>query len=228
LLATVEGDRALEVGLVGREGVAGVASALGVDVSSARALVQVSGTALRMKAARFQKALGQCLPLQRELYRYTYAKLAMARQTVACNCFHAVEARLARWLLMTSDRVRSEEFFLTQAFLARMLGVRRATVNEAARPLQQRELISHSRGKITYSTGRASKEPRVGVTRRSTVARKRGQAIEVLNKYCSRWENKIPQRDVRGVFGSAPASRTACTLCRASAGPGAARAEGKP
>jgi CRP-like cAMP-binding protein len=149
LLATVEGERALEVGLVGREGMVGVASALGVDASSARAMVQVSGTALRMKAARFQKALGQCLPLRRELYRYIYAKLAMARQTVACNCFHAVEARLARWLLMTSDRVRSEEFFLTQAFLARMLGVRRATVNEAARPLQQSKLISHIRGKIT-------------------------------------------------------------------------------
>jgi CRP-like cAMP-binding protein len=114
VLATVEDDQALEVGLVGRDGVVGVASALGDAVSSARALVQVSGTALRMKAVRFQEALGQCPPLQRELYRYTYAKLAMARQTVACNRFHAVEARLARWLLMTSDRVLSKEFFLTR------------------------------------------------------------------------------------------------------------------
>jgi PAS domain S-box-containing protein len=148
LLSTVEGRQAMEVGLVGREGMVGISLALGMDVSSVRALVQATGMAMRMKAARFHKGFEQSLPLQRELYRYTYAKLAMARQNVACNRFHAVEARLARWLLMTSDRVQSEEFFLTQAFLADMLGVRRAEVNEAAGALQQRKLISYSRGKI--------------------------------------------------------------------------------
>jgi PAS domain S-box-containing protein len=148
LLTTVEGHHAMEVGLVGREGMVGISLALGMDVSSVRALVQGTGTAMRMKAARFHKGFEQCLPLRRELYRYTYAKLAMARQTVACNQFHAVEARLARWLLMTSDRVLSEEFLLTQAFLADMLGVRRAGVNEAAGSLQQRKLIRYSRGKI--------------------------------------------------------------------------------
>lgn len=148
-LLTAGGDeRALEVGLVGREGMVGISLALGVEVSSVRALVQASGMAMRMKAARFREAMRQCLPLQRELYRYADAKLALARQIVACNCFHAVEARLARWLLMTRDRVLSEEFFLTQAFLAQMLGVRRGTVNEAAGSLQKRNLISYSRGKI--------------------------------------------------------------------------------
>jgi PAS domain S-box-containing protein len=148
LLTTVEARQAMEVGLVGREGMVGISLALGTEVSSVRALVQATGTAMRMKAARFHKGFEQSPTLRRELYRYTYAKLALARQIIACNHFHAVEARLARWLLMTSDRVMSDEFFLTQAFLADMLGVRRGTVNAAAGPLQQRELIRYSRGRI--------------------------------------------------------------------------------
>jgi len=148
LLTTVEGRQAMEVGLVGWEGMVGVSLALGMDISSVRALVQGAGTAVRMKAARFHKEFEDCLPLRRALYRYTYSKLAMARQTVACNRFHSIEARLARWLLMTSDRVLSEEFFLTQDFLADMLGVLRAAVNRAAGPLQQRNLIRYRRGKI--------------------------------------------------------------------------------
>jgi CRP-like cAMP-binding protein len=124
------------------------ALALGMEVSSARALVQSTGTALRAEAAHFLRALRQCLPLQRALDRYTHVKLALARQTVACNSFHGREARLARWLLMTGDRVRSEGFFLTQAFLADMLGVRRVTVTEAAGRLQQRNLIRYRRGNI--------------------------------------------------------------------------------
>lgn len=148
LLTTVEGRQAMEVGLVGREGMVGISLALGMDVSSVRALVQGTGTAMRMKAARFHQGFAHCLPLQRELYRYTYAKLAMARQTVACNRFHPIEARLARWLLMTADRVLSAEFVLTQAFLGDMLGVLRAAVNRAAGPLQLRKLIRYRRGKI--------------------------------------------------------------------------------
>ena len=148
LMTEVEDHRALEVGLVGFEGMVGVSLALGMGVSSARALVQSTGTVLRVEAAHFLRALRQCLPLQRALDRYTHAKLALARQTVACNCFHGREARLVRWLLMTSDRVRSDEFFLTQAFLADMLGVRRVTVTEAAGRLQERKLIRYCRGNI--------------------------------------------------------------------------------
>lgn len=149
LLTTVEGGRhAMEVGLVGREGMVGISLALGMDVASVRALVQGTGTAMRIKAARFQQGFEQSVPLQREVYRYTYVKLAMARQTVACNRFHPIGARLARWLLMTGDRVLSEEFFLTQDFLADMLGVLRAAVNRAAGSLQERNLISYTRGKI--------------------------------------------------------------------------------
>ncbi len=145
LLATAEGP---EIGLVGYEGAVGIPLALGSEVSSARALVQAGGRALRIKAAHFRKALPHCPALQRGLHRYANAALAQARQTIACNRFHSAEARLARWLLMSADRVRSEEFFLTQAFLADMLGVRRATVNEAAGALQRRRLISYTRGTL--------------------------------------------------------------------------------
>ena len=148
LLTTVESHEALEVGLVGREGMVGVSLALGMDVSFVRALVQRTGTAMRMDAARFRKELRKSLPLQRELYRYTHAKLAQARQTAACNRFHVVEARLARSLLMARDRVGSNQFLLTQEFLADMLGVRRVAVTKAASTLQQRKLISYTRGKI--------------------------------------------------------------------------------
>jgi CRP-like cAMP-binding protein len=143
LLATAEGP---EIGLVGFEGAVGISLALGSEVSSARALVQASGTALRIKAAHFRKTFPHCPALQRTLHHYADAALAQARQTIACNRFHPAEARLARWLLMSADRVRSEEFFLTQAFLANMLGVRRATVNEAAGTLQRRRLIGYTRG----------------------------------------------------------------------------------
>jgi PAS domain S-box-containing protein len=148
LLTTVEDHEALEVGLVGREGMVGISLALGTDVASVRALVQGTGTAMRMESARFQKEFQQCRPLQRELYRFTHAKLAQARQTAACNRFHVVEARLARWLLMTRDRVESNDFLLTQEFLSHMLGVRREGVSKAAGELQKRKLIEYSRGNI--------------------------------------------------------------------------------
>lgn len=147
-LLKVESRQALQVGLVGHEGMVGIALVLGIGVSSARALVQSAGVAMRMDAARFRRAFGRCLPWQPELYRYAHAKLAMARQAVACNRFHACEARLACWLLMTGDRMRSSEFLFTQAFLANVLGVRRATVNEAANSLQHHDLIGYSRGRI--------------------------------------------------------------------------------
>ena len=128
--------------------------ALGVEDSPVRELVQGSGTALRMKAAAFLEELARCAPLQREVYRYAYAKLAQARQTAACNRFHQVAARLARWLLMTRDRVRSDHFHLTHEFLADMLGVRRAGVTNAATELQRRKLIRYRRGNISILDGR--------------------------------------------------------------------------
>jgi CRP-like cAMP-binding protein len=148
LMTTVADHKAVEVGLVGYEGMVGIALVLGAGASSIRAVVAASGAALRMEAAHFHEAFLQCLSLQQELHRYTYAMLAQARQTIACNCFHVSDARLARWLLMTSDRAQSQEFFLTQSFLAEMLGLRRVTVTEIAGRLRHRKLVSYGRGWI--------------------------------------------------------------------------------
>jgi CRP-like cAMP-binding protein len=148
LLTLVEDHLALEVGLVGLEGVVGSPLALGIDRSPVRALVQGGGSAMRMGAGSFRSALRRDPPLQRGLLRYVHALMSQVTQTAACNRFHLVEARLARWLLMTRDRMRSNEFRLTQDFLSHMLGVRRVGVTEAAGALQRRKLIEYSRGVI--------------------------------------------------------------------------------
>lgn len=149
LLTQVEDRMALEVGLVGSEGMVGLPMALGVSTSSVRALVQGTGAAMRMEADRFQFEFKQSPSLQRELYRYTHLLMAQFTQTAACNRFHVVEERLARWLLMTRDRVRSDQFHLTHEFLADMLGVLRVGVTKAASALRRRKLIEYSRGNIT-------------------------------------------------------------------------------
>lgn len=149
LLTPVAGHFALEVGLVGSEGMVGVPLALGVGVSPVRALVQGGGPALKMSAARFRAELRGSPPLQRELHRYVHAMMAQISQTAGCNRFHVVEARLARWLLMTRDRMRSARFRMTHEFLSHMLGVRRVGVTQAASILRRRKLIEYSRGNIS-------------------------------------------------------------------------------
>ena len=148
LLTAVDKRRTLEVGMVGNEGMAGMPFILGIGVSGVRALVQGGGNALRMDAAHFRIEFDRNPPLQQALYRYTYALMAQISQTAACNRFHETEARLARWLLMTRDRVGSDDFPLTHEFLAHMLGLRRVGVTEAASALKRRKLIGYSRGKI--------------------------------------------------------------------------------
>jgi len=148
LLTLVDRHQALEVGLVGREGMVGIPLALEIGISPVRALVQGTGMAMRMNAASFLKELRQSHALKRALHRYTYSLMTQITQTAACNRFHVIEARLARWLLMTHDRVQSASFRLTQDFLSQMLGVRRVGVTKAARALQQDGLIRYSRGNI--------------------------------------------------------------------------------
>lgn len=148
LLTAVDRQRTLEVGMVGSEGMAGMPFILGVGTSGVRALVQGAGRALRMAASPFRVEFDRTPAMQQALYRYTYALMAQISQTAACNRFHETEQRLARWLLMTRDRVGADEFGLTQEFLAHMLGVRRAGVSEASGALSRRGLINHSRGKV--------------------------------------------------------------------------------
>jgi CRP-like cAMP-binding protein len=148
LLTLVEGHMPTEIGLVGREGMLGIPIALGVADSPMGAIVQGTGTALRMTAARFRSEHERHEPLQKELGRYIHERIVQITQTAACNRFHQVEARLARWLLMTRDRMGSNHFHLTQELLANMLGVLRVAVTNAASALQRRKLISYGRGEI--------------------------------------------------------------------------------
>ncbi len=157
LLTAVDKRRTLEVGMVGKEGMAGMPFILGVGVSGVRAIVQGEGTAMRMSAATFRIEFNRSRPLQDALYRYTYALMAQISQTAACNRFHEAEGRLARWLLMTRERVGSDQFFLTHEFLAHMLGIRREGVTEAASSLKRSKLITYARGKIEILNVRALK-----------------------------------------------------------------------
>ena len=149
LLTLVENHSALEIGLIGSEGIVGLPVAQGIDTSSVRAVVQGAGTALRMDSAHFREALETSPALQRALHRYTHALIAQITQTAACNRFHQVEARLARWLLMASDRLQSNPLRFTHEGLADLLGVRRVGITVAASALQQQKLIQYSRGNIT-------------------------------------------------------------------------------
>ena len=149
LVAPVDGYAGLEVGMIGNEGMLGIGLLLDVDASPMHALVQGTGPALRMTAETFRRELEHTPALQRGLKRYVYVLISQLAQAAACTRFHVVEARLARWLAMTRDRARSDQFYLTQDFLSHMLGVRRVGVTKAAGALQKRNLISYTRGTIT-------------------------------------------------------------------------------
>ena len=135
--------------MVGNEGFAGLPIFMGVNVSQTRALVQGAGSAMRMTSAAVRHEANHLGALHRLLHRYSHSLLTQVSQSVACNRFHSVDARLARWLLMTSDRLGLDQFRLTQDFMSNMLGVRREGVNKAASALQAAKLIRYSRGMIT-------------------------------------------------------------------------------
>jgi CRP-like cAMP-binding protein len=149
LISKLSGTPGLEVGMVGNEGVAGLAVFMGVSLSSTRAMVQGSGTAMRMSSAAVRSEANRLGSLHTLLHRSSHSLLTQVSQSSACNRFHFVNARLARWLLMTKDRLGADEFPLTQEFLSTMLGVRREGVSKAAGALQAGKLIRYNRGVIT-------------------------------------------------------------------------------
>ena len=148
LLTDVADRSTLEVGIVGNEGAAGISVFMGVDISPHRAIVQGAGTAVRMEASVIREESEGASPLHRLLLLYAHSLLTQVSQSAACNRFHMVEARLARWLLMSGDRLGSADFLLTQDFISDMLGVRREGVSKAAGVLQKNALINYSRGHI--------------------------------------------------------------------------------
>jgi len=148
MVATLDEGQQAEVGIVGREGVAGMSLVFGVETAIVEALVQGTGTALRMDAAAFRRALDEVPALKASLLRYGQAFQAQITQTAACNGSHGLEQRLARWLLTARDRADGDEMQLTQEFLAMMLCVHRPTVTVAARVLQSAGLIRYGNGAI--------------------------------------------------------------------------------
>jgi CRP-like cAMP-binding protein len=149
LVTLLEGHSGLEVGMVGNEGMVGTELALGVTLTSVRAVVQGPGSALRVDAQAFREMLACSVPLQLRLARYVYVVMAQRATSAACLRFHEIGPRLARWLLMSQDRAHCDSFHMTQEFLAYMLGVRRVGVTVAAGALQRAGVIEYNRGALT-------------------------------------------------------------------------------
>jgi CRP-like cAMP-binding protein len=147
-IAVVAENPPLEVALIGNEGMLGIGVALGIDTAIIQSVVMGSGTALRIPVLQFQRELLTSPALVILLNRYIYILMQQLAQSTVCIHFHEIEARLARWLLMTNDRAHEDTFFLTHVNLARMLGVRRSGVSIAASELRKKSVLSYARGKI--------------------------------------------------------------------------------
>jgi CRP-like cAMP-binding protein len=149
LVYTTENGATAEVGLIGSEGLIGLALLMGGETMPNRAVVVLAGQAIRLDAKLIKEEFGRGGALQSRLLRYTQALLTQIAQTAVCNRLHSMEQRLCRWLLMCQDRVYSNELHMTQEFISNMLGGRRQSVTIAAGHLQDSALIRYSRGQIT-------------------------------------------------------------------------------
>jgi CRP-like cAMP-binding protein len=149
LVNTMQNGAAAEVGTIGNEGLVGLPVLFGDSEAPNAVYVQVPGSGLRMRATSFRRALDHSARLRMVMLHYAHAAFNQVAQSAACAHFHALEQRCCRWLLMTRDRMPSDEFLLTQEFLAMMLGVRRAGVSQAAATLQRAGIIRYHHGRVT-------------------------------------------------------------------------------
>lgn len=149
VLAYMADGAAIEVGTIGTEGFAGIEMLAGGDRWTETTICQIEGACLRMSAVDFREAIAGDTPLRHITQRYMLVYLRLVSQSVACNRLHTIEARFARWILMTQDRVERNEFRLTQEFVASMLGVQRPSVSLVASAFQHAGLIRYNRGQMT-------------------------------------------------------------------------------
>jgi CRP-like cAMP-binding protein len=178
-ILSVMGDgKSVEVGVTGKEGFVGLPLVVGLHTSATRALVQIAGHAFRMRAADLEKLLPKCPQLEKMLNRYSQLLGLQATQVAACNRLHEVNQRLARWLLMSQDRIGGDSVPLTQEFLAHMLGTRRASVTVAAGILQKAGLIHYTRGAVT-------------IVSRSKLEAAACECYEIMTQQYRNWQKEL-------------------------------------
>ena len=148
LLSVTKEGKAVEVGMIGNEGLLGISALLGINIAPYQSVVQLPSTVLRIRGDKLKAEFDKGFRLHQLILSYTHALLTQISQSVCCNCYHTVEARLCRWLLISHDRAQSDTLHLTQEFLAQMVGVPRTSVTAIAGRLQQAQLIRYKRGKI--------------------------------------------------------------------------------
>ena len=149
LLYVMENCASAEIAIVGNEGILGISLFMGGETTPSRAVVQSAGHGFRLKAQALKDEFARSGPMLRLLLRYTQALITQMAQTAVCNRHHTVDQQLCRWLLLSLDRLSSNELCMTQELIANMLGVRREGVTEAAGKLQDAGLIRYRRGRIT-------------------------------------------------------------------------------
>ncbi len=174
IIHVMSDGKSVEVGLTGKEGFVGLPVIVGYTTSSTRAIVQIAGAGFRTRTQDLIRLLGNCPKLAEALQRYAQELSIQASQIAACNRLHEVDERLARWLLMSEDRVGSSTFPLTQEFISHMLGTRRASVTVAAGVLQRAGLITYSRGQVTI-------EDRAGLEGAAC------ECYQAINRQIARW-----------------------------------------
>ncbi len=178
ILNVAPDGKTVEVGLTGKEGFVGLPLIVGFSSSPTQAIIQIKGSAFRISAKNFKSVLQDCPALERTLQRYSQELALQVSQVAACNRLHELEERLARWLLMSQDRVGDSTFELTQEFLSHMLGTRRASVTVAAGILQKAGLITYKRGVVR-------------IENREQLENAACDCYKLLNSQIERWHQEI-------------------------------------